>query len=43
VASVEIVREFEKVFGKDNKQEGRKVEAKTYIETINNTGTMNFN
>jgi len=41
VASSEVVGEFEKVFSKD-KQEGRKIEAKTYIETINNTGVMNF-
>ncbi|HFU75381.1 MAG TPA: hypothetical protein ENK66_03965 [Arcobacter sp.] len=42
VASSEVVGEFEKVFGK-GEQEVRKVEAKTYIETINNTGVMNFN
>jgi len=41
VASSEVVGEFEKAFGSDNKIE-RKVEAKTYIETIHNTGTMNF-
>jgi len=42
VASSEVVGEFEKAFGKD-KQDMRKIEAKTYIETINNTGVMNFN
>jgi len=41
VASSEIIREFEKVFGND-KQENRKIKAKTYIENINNTGVMNF-
>jgi len=41
VASSEVVGEFEKVFGSD-KQDRRKIEAKTYIETINNTGVMNF-
>ena len=41
VASSEVVGEFERVFGSD-KQESRKIEAKTYIETINNTGVMNF-
>jgi len=42
VASSEVVGEFEKAFGNDI-QESRKIEAKTYIETINNTGVMNFN
>jgi len=42
VASSEVVGEFEKAFGSD-KQIGRKIEAKTYIQTINNTGTINFN
>jgi len=41
VASSEIVGEFEKAFGSD-KRIGRKVEAKTYIENIDNTGVMNF-
>jgi len=41
VASSEVVGEFEKALG-NAKQEGRKIEAKTYIETVNNTGTMNF-
>ena len=41
VASPEVVGEFEKIFG-NNKQKSRKVEAKTYIENINNTGVMNF-
>jgi len=42
VASSEVIREFEKAFGSD-KRIGRKIEAKTYIQTINNTGTINFN
>ena len=42
VASSEVVGEFEKVLVND-KQESRKIEAKTYIETIHNTGVMNFN
>lgn len=41
VASSEVVGEFERVFGSD-KQESRKIEAKTYIENVNNTGVMNF-
>jgi len=41
VASADVVRDFEKAFGSD-KQEGRKIEAKTYIENVNNAGTMNF-
>jgi len=41
VASSEVIREFEKAFEND-KQIERKIEAKTYIENINNTGVMNF-
>ena len=41
---VDIVgEEKEKTTREEKKPEGRKVEAKTYIETLNNTGTMNFN
>jgi len=41
VASSEVVKEFEKAFGSDNRI-GRKIEAKTYLENIDNTGVMNF-
>jgi len=41
VASSEVVGKFEKAFG-NNKQEGRNIEANTYIKNLTNTGTMNF-